>query len=125
MSENDFQKELARRRTLELQARRLLGVAPTDGPARIRRAFRRAARRLHPDRRPTDPEATRRFQRLVAAYQLLIDGVEPSIDLSPEAEQTQEPPPEGRYRRNPWGYFAWWRDSFMSNELEREEEEED
>jgi DnaJ-like protein len=44
-----------------------LPVAPKD----ITRQYRRLAMRWHPDRNPDDPDATRRFQELAAAMELL------------------------------------------------------
>ena len=44
-----------------------LPVAPAD----ITRQYRRLAMRWHPDRNPNDPDATRRFQELAAAMELL------------------------------------------------------
>ena len=49
----------------------LLGVSPRATPAELLRAYRRRARDLHPDVRPDDPEASRRFQELSAAYEAL------------------------------------------------------
>jgi curved DNA-binding protein len=52
----------------EAQARRLLGVADAAAPEEIRRAFRAAAKRLHPDRAQGDAEG---FRRVLEAYRLL------------------------------------------------------
>lgn len=117
-----FQEELARRRALELAARRILGVPVTAGPEEIRRAFRRVAPELHPDRRPDDPAATAEFSRLVAARRLLLEGIEPSVSLGDGEEEPGGAPPVGKYQRTPSGYYAWWRESFMENELQDEKE---
>jgi hypothetical protein len=50
---------------------RILGVQPqADGDA-IRRAYRRLAKDVHPDRHHLDLEATAKFQRLAEAYETL------------------------------------------------------
>jgi len=121
MDQGHFQEELTRRRALELEARRWLGVAPTAGPEEIRQAFRRRAHELHPDRHPEDPAAAVNFQRLVAAYQLLMDGVEPSIPLSPPDKEDLDRSP-GKYLETEWGYFAWWQESFMEDDPGEKEE---
>ena len=121
MTGEAFQEELARRRALELAARRILGVPPTAGPEKIRLAFRRLAPALHPDRRPEDPEATGKFVRLVAAYRLLMDGTEPSVPLG-ESDKEEEIVQAGKYQETAWGYYAWWRESFIQNELEDQKE---
>ena len=49
----------------------VLGVSPGVPDEEIKRAFRRLAKQLHPDLRPGDADASRRFQELVSAYQAL------------------------------------------------------
>jgi molecular chaperone DnaJ len=51
----------------------VLGVDRNASQEEIRRAFRRLARRYHPDVSPEDPEAEARFKELSAAYQVLSD----------------------------------------------------
>jgi molecular chaperone DnaJ len=48
-----------------------LGVEPASSAAEIRRAYRRLALRVHPDR--AGPQATERFQRIALAYRVLSD----------------------------------------------------
>src|SRR5579864_3439439 len=50
-----------------------LGVPSTATIEEVRRAFRRRARETHPDHRPGDPLAARRFARLRAAYETALD----------------------------------------------------
>jgi DnaJ-class molecular chaperone len=51
----------------------VLGV-PSDADAEmVRAAFRKAAKRYHPDLHPGDPAAERRFRRLLRARNLLLD----------------------------------------------------
>ncbi|UJR81329.1 DnaJ domain-containing protein [Sandaracinus amylolyticus] len=51
---------------------RILGVRDDATPDEIRRAFRAAALRHHPDRNPGDPHAARRFRDARAAYETLM-----------------------------------------------------
>lgn len=50
-----------------------LGVPRQATPDEIKRAFRRLARRYHPDLNPGDPQAERHFKELQAAYDILSD----------------------------------------------------
>jgi molecular chaperone DnaJ len=51
----------------------LLGVRPDATEEEIKRAYRRKARELHPDRTGGDPEAEARFKEVTRAYEVLRD----------------------------------------------------
>src|ERR1051326_5632702 len=51
----------------------VLGVQKTDSDAAIRSAYRKLAKRHHPDVNPGKPEAADRFKEISAAYDLLGD----------------------------------------------------
>src|SRR5215471_8743212 len=51
----------------------VLGVQKTDSDAAIRSAYRKLAKRYHPDVNPGKPEAAERFKEISAAYDLLGD----------------------------------------------------
>jgi curved DNA-binding protein CbpA len=62
------------------RAARLLGISEDAGGDEVRRAFRRAALRLHPDRHPHAPTAERKrleraFTEVTRACRLLGAGV--------------------------------------------------
>ncbi|MGF7150502.1 DnaJ-class molecular chaperone [Sphingomonas zeicaulis] len=50
-----------------------LGVARGADEAEIKKAYRKLAKELHPDRNKDNPTATERFGRVTAAYDLLTD----------------------------------------------------
>ena len=51
----------------------VLGVSRTAGEAEIKKAFRRLAKRLHPDANKNDPKAAARFSEVNSAYEILGD----------------------------------------------------
>jgi molecular chaperone DnaJ len=51
----------------------VLGVRPDATESDIKRAYRRLARRLHPDINPGDASAAARFRQVLEAYETLID----------------------------------------------------
>lgn len=51
----------------------ILELEPRAGPAEIRKAYRRLAMALHPDKNPDDPYAKARFEEIREAYEVLID----------------------------------------------------
>ncbi len=51
----------------------ILGVAKTADEAEIKRAFRRQAKKLHPDANTSDPKAQDKFAELNSAHEILSD----------------------------------------------------
>jgi DnaJ-class molecular chaperone len=51
----------------------VLGVAKSASEAEIKKAYRRRAKDLHPDRNQSDPKAQDRFSELNSAYEILGD----------------------------------------------------
>jgi len=74
---------------------KVLGVRPTASTEEIKRAFRRLALTLHPDRNQGDAETTRRFADLTEAYDLLSD--------------------PGRRREHDGSLRSWWRQLFSGS----------
>ena len=62
------------RRSITPPLSQVLNVARTDAtPEDIKRAYRKAAARVHPDRNRDDPDATTKFQEVQYAYSVLSD----------------------------------------------------
>lgn len=71
------------------QARRVLGVSADADTEEIRRAYRRLAKTAHPDLHPNDPDATRRFRDIQAAFIELTN----DQDETPPKQEVTPPPP--------------------------------
>ena len=52
---------------------KILGVKKNANTNQIKKAYRKMAKEMHPDKNKDDPEATQKFQDLGAAYEVLSD----------------------------------------------------
>ena len=68
---------------------KVLGVSPDASDEDIKRAYRRLAKKYHPDLNPGDQEAARRMQEVNAAY-----------------EQIKNPDKAGPQNQNPYGSYG-------------------
>ena len=68
---------------------KVLGVSPDASDEDIKRAYRRLAKKYHPDLNPDDQEAARRMQEVNAAY-----------------EQIKNPGTAGPQNQNPYGSYG-------------------
>ena len=48
---------------------KVLGLSPDASDEEVKQAYRRLARKYHPDRNPDDPEAAKKMQQVNAAYE--------------------------------------------------------
>lgn len=81
----------------------VLGVPRTAGDAEIKKAYRRLARKSHPDVNPGDAGAQKRFQEVAAAYEVLKDPKR--RERYDRFGDTGEPPEpaSGPFRGGPFG----------------------
>jgi DnaJ domain len=110
--EHHWQRSLDDLARMEARARAILDVKPGASDQELKRVFRNAARRHHPDRNPGDPGAEARFRDVVAAYRFLV-GAEPDRRLLEQPEGAVGTLSCGYHLDNTWGYFLWWRESFF------------
>src|SRR5258708_406739 len=78
----------------------LLGVARDASQKEIQKAYRRLAKKLHPDLNPGDKEAQRKFQDLSAAYDILGDETKRARFDRGEIDASGAEQPQRRYYRD-------------------------
>jgi hypothetical protein len=115
MIQKDY--ELAGRIITDLDVRRaackILGISEGEGEEALKKAYRRASLKYHPDHNPNDKDAYKRFLLVKCAYELLSKN-EPCVMLLEEIESWPGLPEDAQFDLdNPWGYFLWWREKFF------------
>src|SRR5438309_11264396 len=102
----------------------VLGVSKTASAADIKSAFRRQAKKLHPDANKHDPKAASRFAELNAAYEILgeedkrkaFDRGEIDAEGKPRFrgfEGAGAGPGAGGFRQEGFETFTWGPDGFQ------------
>lgn len=73
-----------------------LGVAPTATDIEIKKAYRKLAKKLHPDLNPDDPQAEAKFKEINEAYETLSDP-----DKRKSYDAAQQPTRQGQPGKRP------------------------
>src|SRR5712671_3424939 len=77
-----------------------LGVAPTASSADIQMAYRKLAKKLHPDLNPGDKTAEDKFKEVAGAYDLLSDAEKRKRFDAGEIDATGAERPQHRFYRD-------------------------
>jgi len=94
-------------------ARKILGVEELATKEQLKKAYRRASLKYHPDHNPNDCDADKRFVLVKCAYELLSED-KPCDILLEEIKSWPGVPEDDKYKLdNLWGYFLWWRERFF------------
>ena len=109
--------EFMERITLDLQTRRaacqILGVSEVADGKELKKAYRKASLKYHPDHNQEDPDANKKFAIVKCAYELLAED-KPCSAILEEISSWPGAPEDDKYKlENPWGYFLWWREKFF------------
>lgn len=78
----------------------VLGVAPTATSAEIQSAYRKLAKKLHPDLNPGDKDAEEKFKEVAGAYDLLSDADKRKRFDSGEIDAAGTERPQHQYYRD-------------------------
>jgi preprotein translocase subunit Sec63 len=113
-----YDYDFAEKITRDLEARRaackILDVEENASKEALKKAYRRASLKYHPDRNPNDNDADRKFTLIKCAYELLAKD-KPCERLLEEIKSWTGVPEDSEYKLdNPWGYFLWWREKFFT-----------
>ena len=115
----EFMERISRDLSARKAARRVLGVSEDTDKKDLKKAYRRASMKCHPDHNQDDAEATKRFVLVKCAYELLAED-KPCPHLLEEINTWEGIPEDGKYKLdNPWGHFLWWREKFFGSEKEK------
>ncbi len=94
-------------------ARTILGVEEGASMEELKKAYRRASLKYHPDHNQNDDSANTKFKLIKCAYELLAKD-EPCHRLLEEVGLFKSAPEDDNYKLdNLWGHFLWWRDKFF------------
>ncbi len=118
---DDF--EFMERITRDLEARKaafkVLGVSEDADKNDLKKAYRKASMKYHPDHNQDDPDANKKFTLVNCAYELLAED-KPCPELLEEINTWEGVPEDSKYNLdNPWGHFLWWREKFFGSEKKK------
>ena len=116
----DFMEKI----TSDLKARkaagRILDVSESADKNGLKKAYRKASTKYHPDHNGNTPGANKRFILIKCAYELLAFD-RPCEKILEEINSWPGVPEDGKYRlNNPWGHFLWWREKFFESSEKNE-----
>jgi len=115
MKRDDY--DFGERITRDLRARRaackILEVTEDADKQALKKAYRRASLKFHPDHNPNDSDAHKKFSLVNCAYELLTED-KPCEMLLEEIRSWPGVPEDDKYKLdNLWGHFLWWREKFF------------
>ena len=115
----EFMERIIRDLAARKAACQVLGVSEGAGKEDLKKAYRKASMKYHPDHNQDDAEAAKRFVLVKCAYELLAED-KPCPQLLEEINTWDGVPEDDKYKLdNPWGHFLWWREKFFSSEKEK------
>jgi preprotein translocase subunit Sec63 len=112
-NDDQFMERASRDLKARSMACKVLGVTETAGEEELKKAYRLAAMKFHPDKNLNDPDAVKKFTLVKCAYELLAEDKE-CPELLKEIDSWSGVPEDEKYKLdNTWGHFLWWREKFF------------
>jgi len=115
----DFMGKITRDLEARKAACKILEVEEMADKQQLKKAYRRAAIKYHPDHNESSPEANKKFTLIKCAYELLAFD-KPCDKILEEINSWPGVPEDNKYKiDNPWGHFLWWREKFFDSDKEK------
>ena len=109
----DFMKKITKGLEARKAAAKILEVSELANTDDLKKAYRKAATKYHPDHNANSPEANKKFVLIKCAYELLAFD-KPCDKLLEEINSWPGVDEDGKYKiDNTWGHFLWWREKFF------------
>jgi hypothetical protein len=119
----EFMERITRDLDTRKAACKVLGVSEDADKNDLKKAYRKASMKYHPDHNQDDADAAKKFLLVKCAYELLAED-RPCPELLEEIKSWEGVPENDKYKLdNPWGHFLWWRDKFFSSKKENDQNE--
>jgi len=100
---------------------RILDVEENVDKVSLKKAYRRAALKYHPDHNGNTTETNRKFDLVKCAYEFLAFA-KPCEKIVEDINSWSGVPEASKYRLdNPWGQFLWWKEKVFSSEKKNKE----
>ena len=116
----EFMERISRDLEARKAASKILGVSEDADQNDLKKAYRKASMKYHPDHNPHDPDAAKKFALVKCAYELLAED-KPCPQLLDEINTWEGVPEDDKYKLdNPWGHFLWWREKYFGSEKRNE-----
>ena len=109
----EFMERISRDLEARKAACKILEVEEDATKKALKKAYRRAAMKFHPDHNGQTPDANKKFILVKCAYELLTED-RPCPALLEEIKSWPSVPEDEKYKLdNLWGHFLWWREKFF------------
>lgn len=111
----NFMEKMNRDLEARKAACRILEVEENADAEQLKKAYRRAAIKYHPDHNGSSPDANKKFTLIKCAYELAAFN-KPCDEILEEINSWSGIPEDSKYNLdNSWGRFLWWRDRFYGS----------
>jgi hypothetical protein len=112
----EFMEKITANLEVRKAACKVLGVSEDADRKELKKAYRKASMKYHPDHNQDDTDAVKKFVLVKCAYELLAQD-KPCLQLLEEVSTWEGVPEDSKYNLgNPWGHFLWWREKFFGSE---------